>query len=66
MTDDRERSAIRSLDLGAASRAPGDRIFHLHFRGRISTELIAGHVTRADEQEIRLPFRLIWRAPLPI
>lgn len=39
--------------------------FHLHFRGRVLTELIEGYVSRADDMEVKMPFKLIWRAPLP-
>jgi hypothetical protein len=38
--------------------------FHLHFRGQVLTELIEGHVDRTEDRAVRVPFKLIWRAPL--
>jgi hypothetical protein len=39
--------------------------FHIHFRGRLLTEVIEGQVHRADDRDVKLPFQLVWRAPLP-
>lgn len=54
---------IGAVHSGMAGSKPD---FHLHFHGRVLTELIEGYVISIgnNEYEVKAPLRLIWRAPL--
>ena len=59
---------IRSFHFHGSAYSPvfgGKPDYHLHLRGRVLTEVIEGAVERVDELTVQVPFRMIWRAPLP-
>jgi hypothetical protein len=52
---------LGAVHSGVAGSKPD---FHLHFRGRVLTEVIEGQVNYVDDHKAAAPLKLIWRAPL--